>query len=104
MSNSLLHLLSMFDDDDDDENDTIETQHRNYPNHGVVAPRRNATQPPNGGVVAPRRNATQPRASLNNTGTHNMKGLINNTGYIKGNGNGSIIFGGFDSSTRTYNK
>ncbi|OIW19859.1 hypothetical protein TanjilG_27225 [Lupinus angustifolius] len=105
MSNSLLHLLGMFDDDDDDdEDDTMETQSRNYPNHGVVAPRRNATQPPNHGAVAPRRNATKPPAAFNNTGTQNLRGLINNTGYTKGNGNGSIIFGGFDSSTRTYNK
>ncbi|QCD80053.1 hypothetical protein DEO72_LG2g372 [Vigna unguiculata] len=41
----------------------------------------------------------EPRASFNNTGTQNMRGLINNAGYTKGNGNGSIVFGGFNSST-----
>ncbi|WVZ11604.1 hypothetical protein V8G54_016134 [Vigna mungo] len=35
----------------------------------------------------------EPRTSFNNTGTQNMRGLINNTGYTKGNGNGSIVFG-----------
>ncbi|BAT77065.1 hypothetical protein LR48_Vigan01g299600 [Vigna angularis] len=44
----------------------------------------------------------EPRASFNNTGTQNMRGLINNTGYTKGNGNGSIVFGGFNSSTNSY--
>ncbi|KAE9608341.1 hypothetical protein Lalb_Chr08g0234451 [Lupinus albus] len=90
MSSSLLHMFGMFDDDDEDDDDIMETQPRNYSNHGVVAPpRRNAKQPPNHGVVAPpRRNAPQPRASLNNTGTQNLRGLINNTGYTKGNGVG----------------
>lgn len=37
-----------------------------------------------------------------NTGTQNMEGLINNTGYVEGNGNGCIILGGFDSSTKTF--
>ncbi|TKY54224.1 hypothetical protein E2542_SST18630 [Spatholobus suberectus] len=64
------------------------------------------TQPrhsPNPGVVAPRRSEEPPRDSFNNTGTQNMRGLINNTGYTKGNGNGSIIFGGFDSSNKSDN-
>ena len=41
-----------------------------------------------------------PVFSYNNTGTQVMRGLINNTGYTKGNGNGSIILGNFDTSTR----
>ncbi|KAK7246274.1 hypothetical protein RIF29_41136 [Crotalaria pallida] len=45
-----------------------------------------------------------PPHSFNNSGTQNMEGLINNTGYVEGNGNGSIVFGNFDSSTRTFNK
>uniref|UniRef100_A0A151UFC7 Uncharacterized protein n=1 Tax=Cajanus cajan TaxID=3821 RepID=A0A151UFC7_CAJCA len=52
------------------------------------------------------RNITRARAppqSLSNSGTQNMKGLINNTGYVEGNGNGSIIFGSFDATTRTFN-
>ncbi|CAJ1963206.1 unnamed protein product [Sphenostylis stenocarpa] len=34
-----------------------------------------------------------PPPQLNNSGTQNMKGLINNTGYVEGNGNGSIVLG-----------
>ncbi|KAK7387987.1 hypothetical protein VNO78_22786 [Psophocarpus tetragonolobus] len=59
-------------------------------------PRRLPRRSPNHGAVARPRH-TDP--SFNNTGTQNMRGLINNTGYTKGNGNGSIVFGGFDSST-----
>ncbi|KAK7363493.1 hypothetical protein VNO77_05637 [Canavalia gladiata] len=77
---SLLQLLRLLDDGDD----PAETRPRHPPN--------------NPGVVAPH----QPKASFNNTGTQHMAGLINNTGYTKGNGNGSIILGGFDSSTRNY--
>ncbi|KAI4344797.1 hypothetical protein L6164_011986 [Bauhinia variegata] len=29
-----------------------------------------------------------------NTGTQNIRGLVNNTGYVKGNYNGSIFYGG----------
>ncbi|KAE9604491.1 hypothetical protein Lal_00011059 [Lupinus albus] len=87
MPSSLLQLLNFFDDDD-----LMETQPRNYPNRGGVAPRRSATV------------TKLPGAAVNNTGKQNMKGLINNTGYTMGNGNGSIIFGAFDSTTRTYTK
>lgn len=52
-------------------------------------------------VGARRQNSTS--HSLSNTGTQNMEGLINNTGYVQGNGNGSIVFGGFDSSTKNFN-
>ena len=43
-----------------------------------------------------------PSHSASNSGTQNLHGLINNTGYVNGNGNGSIVFGGFDSSTKNY--
>ena len=84
MAGSLFRLFRVFDDADE----SVETQPRHNPNQGVVAPGHSAT--------------TQelPCASFNNTGTQNMRGLINNIGYTKGNGNGSIIFGGFDSSYR----
>ncbi|CAL5184283.1 unnamed protein product [Lathyrus oleraceus] len=49
------------------------------------------------------RRQNPPSDTLSNSGTQNMEGLINNTGYVQGNGNGSIIYGGFDSSTKTYN-
>ncbi|KAJ7955217.1 hypothetical protein O6P43_021846 [Quillaja saponaria] len=41
--------------------------------------------------------------SFHNSGTQNLKGLINNTGYTSGNGNGSIVFGNstFDGSRKT---
>ncbi|CAL0304951.1 unnamed protein product [Lupinus luteus] len=90
MPGSLLQLHNFFDDEDED--DRIETQPGNYPNSGGVAPPHSTTV------------TKLPHASLNNTGTQNMKGLINNNGYTMGNGNGSIIFGAFDSSTRTYTK
>ncbi|KAG5011063.1 hypothetical protein JHK82_019700 [Glycine max] len=65
-----------------------------------------ATHPrhsPNPGAVAHPRHSHKelPRASFNNTGTQNIRGLINNTGCTKGNGNGSIVFGGFDSSNKS---
>lgn len=47
--------------------------------------------------------AASGHALTNSTGTQNLEGLINNTGYVQGNGNGSIIMGGFDSSTNTFN-
>ncbi|KAI4346183.1 hypothetical protein L6164_013255 [Bauhinia variegata] len=36
-----------------------------------------------------------------NSGTQNIEGLVNNTGSVNGNGNGAMVFGGFDSSTNT---
>ncbi|KAI4346194.1 hypothetical protein L6164_013266 [Bauhinia variegata] len=36
-----------------------------------------------------------------NSGTQHIGGLINNTGQTNGNGNGSVVFGGFDSSRNT---
>ncbi|KAJ1395293.1 hypothetical protein SESBI_33445 [Sesbania bispinosa] len=88
MAGSLLQLLRLFDDDEE----PVETRPRRHsPNPDVVTPPQYHTP------------QEQPRASFNNTGTQNMRGLINNTGYTKGNGNGSIIFGGFDSSNRRYN-
>ncbi|KAI4346182.1 hypothetical protein L6164_013260 [Bauhinia variegata] len=36
---------------------------------------------------------------FHNSGTQHIGGLINNTGNVNGNGNGSIVYGGFDSST-----
>ena len=38
---------------------------------------------------------------MNSEILQNIKGLINNTGFSTGNGNGSIIFGSFDTSTHT---
>nr|KYP57895.1 hypothetical protein KK1_004179 [Cajanus cajan] len=84
MAGSFLQLLCLLDDNED----RVETRPRHFPNP-VVAPRHSYSEEP-------------PRASFNNTGTQNMRGLINNTGYTKGNGNGSIIFGGFDSSKSWY--
>ncbi|ESW26358.1 hypothetical protein PHAVU_003G112800 [Phaseolus vulgaris] len=63
-------------------------------------PRRQSRNP--GTVARSGHPEEEPRASFNNTGTQNMSGLINNTGYTKGNGNGSIVFGGFNSSTNSY--
>ncbi|CAJ1940869.1 unnamed protein product [Sphenostylis stenocarpa] len=57
----------------------------------TAQPRRRSPNP--GAVAHPRHYEEEPRASFNNTGTQNMSGLINNTGYTKGNGNGSIVFG-----------
>lgn len=82
MADSLLQLLRLLDGNNNI--DPVEARPRHSPND-VVAPRQiNGTIPQD-----------QPLASFSNTGTQNMKGLINNTGYTKGNGNGSIIFGGF---------
>jgi hypothetical protein len=51
-----------------------------------------------------RRNRNGSRAiARQHDGTPHMQGLINNTGYVQGNGNGSIILGGFDSSTSYFN-
>jgi hypothetical protein len=86
----LLQLLRLLDGNDTDD-ESIETRSRYSPNSDVTAPRQRATP------------QDQSLASYNNKGTQNMKGLINNSGYTKGNGNGSIIFGGFDSSNRRYN-
>ncbi|KAK4265883.1 hypothetical protein QN277_026875 [Acacia crassicarpa] len=64
------------------------------------------TRPQHGAADVPqgRPVAAAPAPNLapgfSNTGTQNMKGLINNTGFTTGNGNGSIIFGSFDTSTR----
>ncbi|KAK7348079.1 hypothetical protein VNO80_22628 [Phaseolus coccineus] len=63
-------------------------------------PRRQSRNP--GTVARSGHTEEEPSASFNNTGTQNMSGLINNTGYTKGNGNGSIVFGGFNSSTNSY--
>ncbi|KAI4334954.1 hypothetical protein L6164_013649 [Bauhinia variegata] len=38
-------------------------------------------------------------SGFHNAGTQNMMGLINNTGHTNGNGNGSVILGGFNNST-----
>lgn len=99
-SRSLMQLLRLLDDGDDD-NDTetdiddepVETQPRHSRNSDVAATTQQRAKPQN-----------QPPASFNNKGTQNMRGLINNAGYTKGNGNGAIIFGGFDSSNRRYNR
>ena len=76
----------------DDGNDPAETRprNRNSPNRDHVASHHDDTP-------------HQPRAKFNNTGTQNLRGLINNTGYTKGNGNGCFVLGDFDSSTRNYN-
>lgn len=87
----LLRLLDGHDTETDTDDEPVEPQPRHSPNSNVVAPQRHDTS------------QDQSLASFNNTGTQNMKGLINNSGYTKGNGNGSIIFGGFDSSNRRYN-
>ncbi|KAL2341685.1 hypothetical protein Fmac_009625 [Flemingia macrophylla] len=57
-------------------------------------------------VRAPHHNAQfhdLPPQSFSNGGSQNMKALINNTGFGNGNGNGSIVFGNFDASKRTFN-
>ncbi|KEH32342.1 hypothetical protein MtrunA17_Chr4g0068261 [Medicago truncatula] len=87
----LLRLLDGHDTETDTDDELVEPQPRHSPNSNAVAPQRHDTS------------QDQFLASFNNTGTQNMKGLINNSGYTKGNGNGSIIFGGFDSSNRRYN-
>nr|AFK40833.1 unknown [Lotus japonicus] len=83
MSGSLFNLLRIFDPVEDH----VEARQRNSPN--PVAP--------------PSQESPRSSSSFNNTGTQNLRGLINNTGYTKGNGNGSVIFGGFDSTTRNHN-
>ncbi|KAL4397988.1 hypothetical protein HN51_002568 [Arachis hypogaea] len=80
MADSLFRLFGLIDDEDESD----------------LEPRPLHNQ---GGGVASSRKSTKPRNSLNKTETQNLKGLINNTGHAEGNGNGSIIFGGFDSST-----
>ncbi|CAI8583926.1 unnamed protein product [Vicia faba] len=99
-SRSLMQLLHLLDDGDDDtdaytdtDDEPVETQPRRSPNSDVTPATQQLAKPRN-----------QPPSSFNNKGTQNMRGLINNTGYTKGNGNGSIVFGGFDSSNRRYNR
>ncbi|GAU37443.1 hypothetical protein TSUD_206790 [Trifolium subterraneum] len=87
--NGSVVLGGLKSNDTDDE--LVETRSRYWPNSDVTAPRQRVTP------------QDQSLASYNNTGTQNMKGLINNSGYAIGNGNGSIIFGSFDSSNRRYN-
>ncbi|KAL5097859.1 hypothetical protein RYX36_002186 [Vicia faba] len=53
--------------------------------------------------AAARQQNPPPTGTLSNSGTQNMEGLINNAGYVEGHGNGSIVYGSFDSSTKTYN-
>ncbi|CAK8531570.1 unnamed protein product [Lathyrus sativus] len=79
---SLLELLRLLDDEAADERQP--------------QPRRR-----NRRAAARRQNP--PKDTFSNSGTQNMEGLINNAGYVEGNGNGAIIYGGFDSSTKTYN-
>ncbi|KAK7412886.1 hypothetical protein VNO78_04609 [Psophocarpus tetragonolobus] len=88
MADSLAGLLRLLD----------QVPREDEPPSPPLQPRRNRNPRPR----APRHNARSPPQSLNNSGTQNIKGLINNTGYVEGNGNGSIIFGGFDSTTNTY--
>ncbi|XP_045832190.1 uncharacterized protein LOC123923544 [Trifolium pratense] len=87
----LLRFLDSNDTDDELVEELVETRSRHLPNSDVTAPRQRAMP------------QDQSLASYNNRGTQNMKGLINNSGYTRGNGNGSIIFGSFDSSNRRYN-
>jgi len=74
------------------EEDEAPPQPRRNRNTRYRAPRSNN---------APSAHSSSP-GQFNNSGTQNMSGLINNTGYVVGNGNGSIISGGFDSSTKNY--
>ncbi|CAK8563771.1 unnamed protein product [Lathyrus sativus] len=97
-SRSLLQLLRLLDHGNDDnetetdiDDEPVETQPRHSPNSDVAATPQQRVKP-----------QKQSPASFNNKGTQNMTGLINNTGYTKGNGNGAIIFGGFDSSNKRY--
>ncbi|TKY72510.1 hypothetical protein E2542_SST01251 [Spatholobus suberectus] len=85
MSDSSMQLLRLLDENPVDEPQAQPRRNRNR------VPRHNA----------PSRDSSP--QSVSNSGTQHMKGLINNTGYVKGNGNGSVIFGTFDSSIRTYN-
>lgn len=80
---SLMELLRLLDDEAGDE--------------PQPQPRRRNRR------AAVRRQNPPPTGSLSNSSTQNMEALINNTGYVEGHGNGSIIYGGFDSSTKTYN-
>ncbi|KAJ7980377.1 hypothetical protein O6P43_003660 [Quillaja saponaria] len=60
-----------------------------YDSEALVPAQYPHPQPPN-----------NPGFSFNNSGTQNMRGLINNTGYTSGEGNGSLVFGTFQSSRR----
>ncbi|KAK7303692.1 hypothetical protein RJT34_14605 [Clitoria ternatea] len=86
MADSLMQLLRLLGEEDHAEESQPQTLQR-HRNNRVGALRRHNSPP----------------HSLANSGTQNMNGLINNAGYVQGNGNGSIIFGPFDSTTRTYN-
>ncbi|XP_058730547.1 uncharacterized protein LOC131602442 [Vicia villosa] len=99
-SRSLMQLLRLLDDGGDDtdtytdtDDEPAETQPQHSPNSDVATTTQRQAKPQN-----------KSPASFNNKGTQNMTGLINNTGYTKGNGNGAIIFGGFDSSNKRYNR
>ena len=72
------------------ENHQTETRprHNNLTAAGAGVPQRNEAAAQNLPVV-----------SYSNSGTQELRGLINNTGYTKGNGNGSVILGNFDTST-----
>ncbi|ESW19348.1 hypothetical protein PHAVU_006G117000 [Phaseolus vulgaris] len=89
MADSLTWLRRLLDQTEDDE---APPQPRRNRNTRYRAPR-NTNAPP-------AHHSSPPQ--FNNSGTQNMTGLINNTGYVEGNGNGSIISGGFDSSTKNY--
>ncbi|KAK7329551.1 hypothetical protein VNO77_23721 [Canavalia gladiata] len=92
MADSLMQLLRLLDENPV-EGAQAQAQPRRHRNTRGGALRHNA----------PSNSHNSPPQSFNNSSTQNMKGLINNAGYVQGNGNGSIIFGGFDSSTRTFN-
>ncbi|PNY16211.1 hypothetical protein L195_g012926, partial [Trifolium pratense] len=70
----LFRFLDSNDTDDELVEELVETRSRHLPNSDVTAPRQRAMP------------QDQSLASYNNRGTQNMKGLINNSGYTKGNG------------------
>ncbi|AES65015.1 hypothetical protein MtrunA17_Chr2g0294521 [Medicago truncatula] len=82
---SLMQLLNLLDEDHVEEPQPRQPRRRNRNGSSAVA-----------------RRQKPPPDTFSNGGTQNMEGLINNTGYVHGNGNGSIIFGGFDSSTMNF--
>ncbi|BAT87799.1 hypothetical protein LR48_Vigan09g167900 [Vigna angularis] len=90
MADSLARLMRLLDQMGEDEAAPEPRRNRNNRNR---APRNNSAPPSHNSSSPPK---------FNNSGTQNMTGLINNAGYVEGNGNGSIISGGFDSSTKNY--
>ncbi|CAJ2662475.1 unnamed protein product [Trifolium pratense] len=77
MADQLMQLMRLFNDDHEEEPQPRQPRRRNRNGARTVARRHD--------------------------GTPHMEGLINNNGYVQGNGNGSIILGGFDSSTSNFN-